>query len=111
MRFATFVLVLLGGGIVAKAEVGDDPVLPVAHFAVVYPDAESRDDDEKLSPEASWLRRRAKKPTKSVAQPAAKKEKPSAGRSKSPATVTPLRRDRPKNEVDPPKTRRRPLGW
>ena len=84
------------------------PRVEAAHFAVIRPGA---DDDPQLSPGATWLYRPRK--TNHPANPTARAKKAQAATPKgsSGARVTPLRRNRPPRETDPPKTRRPKLGW
>jgi hypothetical protein len=86
-------------------------VIPVAHFALIRPEADSSNDQPEPTAEAVWLRRPGK-PGRTASSPSDTKTKSLVRTSEKPAAaVTPLKRDRPKREVDPPKTRRRQLGW
>jgi hypothetical protein len=94
---------------VARAQTND--LETVAHFALIRPEADAANDDDPLSPGASWLRR-PKKPAETGGSAASgKKNTAKRASEKSQTRVVPLRRDRPKSETDPPKTRRRQLGW
>lgn len=82
----------------------------LARFAIIYPEADPEMEEKRLSPGASWLlrpRTSARKPT----APAAKKTGQATPNTKTAERVTPLRRDRPRRETNPPKTRRPQLGW
>ncbi|HVX11473.1 MAG TPA: hypothetical protein VHC22_09850 [Pirellulales bacterium] len=92
----------------------DQEAATVAHFALVRPEADPPEEETTLNPGANWLRRAKKTSSKASDAAGARKGTSKAttrGGDKSGATVTPLRRDRPKKETDPPKTRRRQLGW
>ncbi|MGH7137638.1 MAG: hypothetical protein ACREHD_17975 [Pirellulales bacterium] len=93
----------------AQAETNDLEL--VAHFTLIRPEADAASDDTLLSPAARWLRR----PKKSAETPGSalsgKKSAAKRAAEKSPTRVVPLRRDRPTSETNPPKTRRRQLGW
>lgn len=106
MRISILLLALLCG----KAVLAGEPVASVARFTVIYPEADLREEDNQLGSDAVWLHR-PKKLAKSTQAAVKKGKSVDAKKQKPPATVTPLRRERPKNEVDPPKSRRRPLGW
>jgi hypothetical protein len=110
MWLALWIATFSGAVVAASADEAEETAT-VAHFALIRPEADPANEDTPLSPGASWLRR-PKAVGKKTGPVAA--GKPSRGKPKDEkpaATVKPLRRERPKNEVDPPKTRRRPLGW
>lgn len=106
-------LAVLGCAFVSEAaEIPDDGVTIAARFAVIYPEADQAAEETQLSPGSGWLRRPQKTTRKTSSPTGAKKSKASPRQTeKSEATVLPLRRDRPRKETDPPKTRRRQLGW
>ncbi len=89
-------------------------ITAVVHFALIRPEADSAVEETTLTPDARWLRR-TKKTSAKPSDPSGTKKgssKTTARTSdKAETAVTPLRRDRPKREIDPPKTRRRALGW
>ncbi|HEV3344918.1 MAG TPA: hypothetical protein VG125_31360 [Pirellulales bacterium] len=81
-----------------------------AHFVLIYPEAD--DDQPALTTDAAWLRPPSKTARSDSSASKAKKLKPlPQAKEKSHARVPPLKRERPKRETDPPKTRRRQLGW
>jgi hypothetical protein len=84
------------------------PRVEAAHFAVIRPEA---DDDPQLSPGATWLYRPRKTSHPANSTVRTKKAKSATSKGRSGASVTPLRRNRPPRETDPPKTRRPKLGW
>jgi hypothetical protein len=88
-----------------------DVVVPAAHFAVIRPEADESSDQPEPTADAVWLRR-PRKTGRSASSPSSAKPKSLPRPSeKSTAGVAPLKRERPKSETDPPKTRRRQLGW
>jgi hypothetical protein len=88
----------------------EDETTNVVHFALIRPDPAN--DETALTPDAAWIHRPKNAIRKSDNSASRKKNKNIARGVKKPeATVTPLRRERPKSETDPPKTRRRELGW
>ncbi|HQU45752.1 MAG: hypothetical protein B7Z73_15670, partial [Planctomycetia bacterium 21-64-5] len=71
-----------------------------------------KDDEDDLQPNAVWLRPAVKDAGKTEAMAGANKRNAAGRKGKQPPpSVAPLRRERPKSEVDPPRTRRRSLGW
>jgi len=80
-----------------------------AHFVLIYPEAD--EDQPALTADAAWLRPLTKAGRVEGPSPKAKIAKPLPNAKKSDTRVTPLKRERPKSETDPPKTRRRQLGW
>ena len=79
-----------------------------AHFAVIRPEA---DDEPQLEPGAAWLYR-PRKPDRQAGSPVnTRKTKGTVQKAGPGGDVTPLKRNRPLREVNPPKTRRRQLGW
>lgn len=111
MSIFTRVVALLCAATLPSVAVAAEPEVSPARFAVIYPEADLDDEDSEPTTEAASLPQPAKKLARTNARAAAKNGKSAVKPAKSPATVTPLKRDRPKREVDPPKTRRRPLGW
>lgn len=102
---------ILSMAIAAFAQAETNDLETVAHFALIRPEADAASDDDPLSPEARWLRR-PKKPAETPGSPTGgKKNIAKRAAEKSPTRVVPLRRDRPTSETNPPKTRRRQLGW
>lgn len=89
----------------------DDPAAVVlARFAIIYPAADPAVDEKRLSPGAVWLRL-PKPPSRKSNAPASGKNGEAAPKRESDTRIAPLRRERPNRETDPPKTRRRKLGW
>lgn len=84
----------------------------VARFAVIYPEADQAREEQALTADAGWLRL-PRKTNGKTNSPSGTKPGKAIRRSseKSEAGVVPLKRDRPRKETDPPKTRRPQLGW
>lgn len=92
---------------------GDDAkpsAVQLARFAIIYPEADPEMEEKRLSPGASWLLR-PRTSARKLPAPSAAKRRQAAPNAKTAERVTPLRRDRPKRETNPPKTRRPNLGW
>ena len=107
----TLWLALSAGALTVAPDDEADEATTVAHFALIRPDADPASEATQLSPGAVWLRRPNAKNRKTGTAANTKRQNTPSKDGKSAAEVTPLRRERPKNEVDPPKTRRRQLGW
>lgn len=83
-----------------------------ADFVLIRPEADLANDQPEPTAEAAWLSRpRATSRNTSAADGAQKSKLRLRTGEKSQAVVAPLKRERPKSETDPPKTRRRQLGW
>ncbi len=81
-----------------------------AHFVLIYPEA----DDDRPTVTADMAGVRPPSRTGRGDGPASKAKKTEPlppAKQKSDLSVVPLKRERPKRETDPPKTRRRKLGW
>lgn len=91
---------LLHGSSTANAGV---TVMPVSHFALIDPKADASNEQSEPIADAVSLNRpnNTGRKTSLLLR--------SSG--KSAAAVTPLKRNRPMRETNPPKTRRRQLGW
>jgi hypothetical protein len=119
MRLAILLVTLPFFAVCCLAVCGDsasasEPVATVARFAVIYPEADLAENaDDADPPKANPVRlpRPVRKPSQTDRAASKQRKAVEAKPERTPASVTPLRRDRPKNEVDPPKTRRRSLGW
>jgi hypothetical protein len=89
-----------------------DEVTATVHFALIRPEADPANDQPAPAAEAAWLSRpRATSRNTSSADGTQKSKLRLRAGEKSQAVVAPLKRERPKSETDPPKTRRRQLGW
>ncbi|HVA50664.1 MAG TPA: hypothetical protein VNH11_30235 [Pirellulales bacterium] len=112
MRLAILIAVFVCAAARSDLALASGPAASLARFSVIYPEAELKDDDDDLQPNAVWLRPAVKNTGDAEAMAAGKLRKTVGRKGKQPPpTVAPLRRQRPKSEVDPPKTRRRSLGW
>ncbi|HET6883738.1 MAG TPA: hypothetical protein VFI31_26525 [Pirellulales bacterium] len=107
----TLCLTLSAGALMAAPNDEADEATVVVHFALIHPEADPAAEATQLSPGAVWLRRPNGKKRKTGTAAITKRQNTPPKEGKPAAQVTPLRRERPKNEVDPPKTRRRQLGW
>lgn len=105
---AAFVAASAAAMLCAAQNKAADVVL--ARFAIIYPAADPAVEEKQLSPGAVWLRR-PKTATRESSAPAPTKKVQRAAIQKAETRVAPLRRERPARETDPPKTRRRKLGW
>jgi hypothetical protein len=107
---AAFVAASAAAMLCAAQNKAADVVL--ARFAIIYPAADPAVEEKQLSPGAVWLRR-PKTATRKSSPPAhaTTTKNPRAPVQKAETRVAPLRRERPTRETDPPKTRRRKLGW